>query len=182
MRAWCRCRERSGLSAAIGVARAHRGGDPAGLSRPRPHPQSANCQRRDTRLTPSNTEPGPLQQGLSCSRAASRAPSHPRERTKRRRMGRSHIRSCSVKCDCEREEREKVWHFHCATCVRSAWLCWCCRKHISCPTSGEGWAHSPYGAAPQEERCSLHRRMKNCSEQLAEYSYSSFSSDMCQMV
>lgn len=28
----------------------------------------------------------------------------------------------------------------------------------------------------------VHRRMKNRSEQLVEYSYSSFSSDMCQMV
>lgn len=156
MRAWCRCWERSGLSAAIGVARAHQGGDPAGLSRPRPHPQSANCRCRDTRLTPSNTEPGPLQQGLSRSEAASRAPSHPRENTKRRRMGKSHIRSCSIKYDGEREEKRQSLAFpECATLVRGAWFCWCCKEHISCPTSGEGWAHSPYGAAllpPQDEK------------------------------
>lgn len=70
-----------------------------------PHPQSANCRCRDTRPTPSNTEPGPLQQGLSRSEAASRAPSHPRENTKRRRMGKRHTRSCSVKYGCEREEK-----------------------------------------------------------------------------
>lgn len=60
------------------------------LPRPRPHPQSVNGGCRDTRLTPSITEPGPLQQGPSRSKAASRTPSHPSESTKRRRMGRSH--------------------------------------------------------------------------------------------
>lgn len=52
------------------------------------------------------------------------------------------------------KKREKAWCIPCATFVRSAWLCWSCKKHISCPTNREGWAHSLYRAAllpPQKD-------------------------------
>lgn len=90
-----------------------------GAGRGTASPAPRKAQAADARAqgwpwaTPVKQSLVPYSKVCTAPKQASRAPSCPRENTKRVRMGRSNFLSSSVKYDCKLEEREsEAWHFH----------------------------------------------------------------------